>query len=77
MGELGYYSLVGQLISEDEAKRVAPEWRGDRYLVYENAEKHQYALVARTGGLPGPVIATDLPRFLPRAIFEISDGKLV
>jgi hypothetical protein len=35
MGEMGYYGLLGQLVSEDEAKRVAPAWLGDRYLVYE------------------------------------------
>ncbi|HEV2176030.1 MAG TPA: ImmA/IrrE family metallo-endopeptidase [Terriglobia bacterium] len=48
MGELGYYGLLGQLISEDEAKRVAPQWRADRYLVYENPDSRTYLLVART-----------------------------
>ena len=35
MGELGYYALLGQLISEDEAKTVAAGWLADRYLLYE------------------------------------------
>jgi hypothetical protein len=37
MGELGYYALLGQLISEDEAKSVATGWLADRYLLYERA----------------------------------------
>jgi hypothetical protein len=37
MGELGYYALLGQLISEDEARSVATGWRADRYLLYEGA----------------------------------------
>jgi hypothetical protein len=37
MGELGYYELLGQLISEDEAKSVATHWLADRYLLYERA----------------------------------------
>jgi hypothetical protein len=37
MGELGYYALLGQLISEDEAKSVATGWLADRYLLYEKA----------------------------------------
>jgi hypothetical protein len=58
MGELGYYALLGQLISEDEAKSVAAGWRADRYLLYEKAaaglsagvpqQARQYTLVART-----------------------------
>jgi len=35
MGELGYYALLGQLISEDEAKSVTAGWLADRYLLYE------------------------------------------
>jgi len=30
MGELGYYAVLGQLISEDEAKSVATGWLADR-----------------------------------------------
>jgi len=48
MGELGYYCLLGQLISEEEAKKLAPGWLADRYLLYENTATHRYALVART-----------------------------
>jgi hypothetical protein len=49
--------LLGQLISEDEAKSVARGWRADRYLLYERSaaglsgvpqEARQYILVART-----------------------------
>ena len=47
MGQLGYYCLLGQLLSEDEAKKVAPSWLADRYLVYEDPAAHRYAVVAR------------------------------
>jgi len=48
MGELGYYSLLGQLISQDEAETVGEAWLSDRYLLYEHSGGDQYALVART-----------------------------
>ena len=58
MGELGYYAVLGQLISEDEAKSVATGWLADRYLLYERAapglspgltqEGKEYALVSQT-----------------------------
>jgi hypothetical protein len=54
LGELGYYAVLGQLISEDEAKSVAGGWLADRYLLYERAgagvpqEARQYTLVAQT-----------------------------
>jgi len=48
MGELGYYCLLGQLISEDEAKAIGPSWLADRYLLYERSGGNDYALVART-----------------------------
>jgi len=48
MGELGYYSLLGQLISEDEAKTTGEAWVADRYLLYEYSGTRDYALVART-----------------------------
>jgi hypothetical protein len=48
MGELGYYSLLGQLISEDEARTTGQSWLADRYLVYEHSGGNDYALVART-----------------------------
>ena len=48
MGELGYYCLLGQLISEDEAKTLGPSWLADRYLLYERSGGNDYTLVART-----------------------------
>jgi hypothetical protein len=48
MGELGYYSLLVQLISQDEAETVGEAWLSDRYLLYEHSGGDQYALVART-----------------------------
>ena len=48
MGELGYYALLGQLISEDEAKTLGHAWLGDRYLLYEHSGGNDYTLVART-----------------------------
>jgi hypothetical protein len=56
MGELGYYALLGQLISENEAKSVATAWLGDRYILYEGSHEgsasrnssHPWILVART-----------------------------
>lgn len=47
-GELGYYSLLGQLISEAEAKAVATGWAADRYILYECPGQNNYAIVART-----------------------------
>jgi hypothetical protein len=55
MGELGYYAVLGQLISEDEAKSVATGWLADRYLLYERAAAgpgpgptKEYTLVSQT-----------------------------
>ena len=48
MGELGYYALLGQLISEEEANTLSPAWLADRYLLYERAGGNDYTLVART-----------------------------
>jgi hypothetical protein len=48
MGELGYYALLGQLISEEEATNVGEALLSDRYLLYEAAGGDGYALVART-----------------------------
>jgi hypothetical protein len=48
MGELGYYSLLGQLISEDEARALGESWLADRYLLYERSGGDDYTLVART-----------------------------
>lgn len=48
MGSLGYYALIGQFISEDEAKKLSPELTGDRFLLYEGPAAKQYTLLART-----------------------------
>ena len=48
MGELGYYCLLGQLISQDEAKTLGSSWLADRYLLYERSSGNDYTLVART-----------------------------
>jgi hypothetical protein len=48
MGELGYYALLGQLISEEEGKTLGEGWRADRYLLYEHSGGKDYTLVART-----------------------------
>ena len=48
MGQMGYYSLLGQFLSEDETKSVSGGWVADRYIVYEDAGAHRYALVGRT-----------------------------
>jgi hypothetical protein len=48
MGELGYYALLGQLISEDEAQTVGEAWLADRYLLYERSGGNDFTLVART-----------------------------
>ncbi len=48
VGELGYYSLLGQLISEDEAKTVAAGWLADRFVLYEGSKPDQFTLIART-----------------------------
>lgn len=48
VGELGYYSLLGQLISEDEAKTVATGWLADRFILYEGLSLDHFTLVART-----------------------------
>lgn len=47
LGELGYYALLGQSISEDEAKTVATGWLADHYILYESADARQFVLVAR------------------------------
>ena len=47
-GELGYYSLLGQFISEQEAKAVATGWLGDRYILYEGSSDGRSILVVRT-----------------------------
>ncbi len=48
LGELGVYVVVGQLISQAEARQVASGWLGDRYLLYENRQNGHTTLVGRT-----------------------------
>lgn len=48
LGQLGYLSLLGQFISEAEAKTIAPAWLADRFIVYEAKADGRLALVART-----------------------------
>lgn len=50
MGQLGYYSLIGQLVSEDAANATAGAWIADRYQIYEDETKSppHHVLVART-----------------------------
>ena len=48
MGELGYYCLLGQLISEDEAATLGPRCLRTEYLLYERSGGNDYTLVART-----------------------------
>jgi hypothetical protein len=47
LGELGYYGLIGQLISENEAKELTPGWLADHYLLYEHSGGDEYVLVGR------------------------------
>ncbi len=48
MGEMGYYALLAQFISENEAKSIGEGWLADRYLLYERPGEKTYALLART-----------------------------
>ncbi len=48
LGELGYRALLGQFISEQEAKSAGSQWLADRYILYERSSPHAYALVARS-----------------------------
>jgi hypothetical protein len=57
LGELGYYALLGQILSEDEAKSLTPHLLADRYLLYERSdgqasgvarEARPYTLVCQT-----------------------------
>ncbi len=48
LGELGYRALLGQFISEDEAKSAGSQWLADRYVLYEHSSPTTYAIVARS-----------------------------
>lgn len=58
MGALGYYALFGQLLTDQESKKVSATWAGDRYLVYEGPAPGQFVLVSRTRWT-SPKAATD------------------
>jgi hypothetical protein len=45
---MGYYSLLGQFLSEEETRSVSSGWLADRYILYENTGSHHYTLVGRT-----------------------------
>ena len=46
LGELGYRALLGQFISDDEAKSAGSRWLADRYILYERSRPAAYAIVA-------------------------------
>jgi hypothetical protein len=48
MGQMGYYSLLGQFLSEEETRSVSSGWLADRYILYEDTGSHHYTLVGRT-----------------------------
>jgi hypothetical protein len=58
LGQMGYYAILGQFLSEDEAKSVSHGWMADRYILYESSSAasasssspvvSRYVLVART-----------------------------
>ena len=48
LGELGYRALLGQFISDDEAKSAGSRWLADRYILYERSRPAAYAIVARS-----------------------------
>jgi hypothetical protein len=48
MGQMGYHSLLGQFLSEEEAQSVSSGWLADRYVLYEDAGAQRYTLVGRT-----------------------------
>jgi uncharacterized protein DUF6782 len=49
LGELGYRALLGQFLSEQEAKSAGSRWLADRYILYEHSAPSGYAIVARSG----------------------------
>ncbi len=48
MGALGYDALFGQLLTDQESKKVSATWVADRYLVYEGPVSGQFTLISRT-----------------------------
>lgn len=47
MGQMGYYALLGQFLSEGEAQSASGGWLGDRYIVYQETGTDRYTLVGR------------------------------
>ena len=47
LGELGFYCVLGQLISEEEAKVLEPAFLADHYLLYESSGGEDDTLVER------------------------------
>jgi uncharacterized protein DUF6782 len=48
LGELGYRALLGQFISEQEAKTAGSQWLADCYILYERSSPPVFAIVARS-----------------------------
>lgn len=58
LGQMGYYAILGQFLSEDEAKSISHGWMADRYILYESSPAasassssrvvSRYVLLART-----------------------------
>jgi hypothetical protein len=47
LGEFGLSELLKQYLPPDVAAKVSPEWAGDRYAVFESADKSKLMLVFR------------------------------
>jgi uncharacterized protein DUF6782 len=48
LGELGYRALLGQFISDQEAKSAGSRWLADRYILFERWSPSGYAIVVRS-----------------------------
>ncbi len=44
MGELDFQILLRQFLGEEEARNLAPKWRGSRYVLWENKKTHRDVL---------------------------------
>jgi hypothetical protein len=47
MGEFGTHAMLKQLLDEERAASVSPQWVGDRYAIYEQERTKELALVFR------------------------------
>jgi uncharacterized protein DUF6782 len=61
MGELGYYALLGQFISDTEANSVGKGWLADRYLLYEASASGPAPDPVHVGTGPAPAHASPAP----------------